>query len=129
MNTLLEEPFKTLKSQLRKLKTLVNLNRFVKETGEVIKPQAAAMREYVNKWLESGAQLNIPALMESVAVLRAIAQWVILFASECDGQGFPFALSHIKLFDRCSNAFNSLSNLIGNGCFHPKATKYAKRLM
>jgi len=126
--SILEDTFKALKSQLRKLKVLANLNRFVKETGNIIKPQATAMREYVARWLKDGPASPVPGHLESVAVLRALAQWVILFGAECKGQGFPFALSHVHLFDRCAEALNSILRLLGKDCLHERALKYAKRL-
>ena len=126
--SILEGMSQSLKSQFRQQKTLASLNRFVKEAGGIIEPEAAAMRCFVYQWGESGAQINIPGYMESVAVLRALAQWVILFGSECGGAGFPFALSHTKLFDRCSAALGSLLGLIGKGRFHEQALKYAARL-
>jgi hypothetical protein len=66
--------------------------------------------------------------LESVAVLRALAQWVILFGSECNGQGFPFELPHLRLFGRCATALGSLLGLLGRNCFHEQAVRYAERL-
>jgi len=126
--SILEEVFQSLKSQLRKQKTLANLNRFVKEIGNIIKPEASAMRDFVSRWKKSGAQLNITGYLESVAVLRAIAQWVVLFGTECGGAGFPFALSHTKLIDRCAAALNSLLGLTEKSCLHGHAAKLAARL-
>ena len=126
--SILEDTFKALKSQFRKQKTLAHLNRFVKETGNIIKPQAAAMRKYVTQWQESGAQYPIDGYMESIAVLRAIAQWVIMFNTECDGLGFPFALSHIKLFDRCDIALDSLLKLSEKNHFHEQSNLFIDRL-
>ena len=125
---ILEGLYKTLKSQLKKHKTLAHLNRFVKETGEAIKPQAAVMRDFVVQWQKSGAQLHAPGYLESVAILRAFAQWVILFHKDCNGEGFPFVLSHVKLFDRCAAALSSLLNLSGKNYFHAQSLKYAQRL-
>ena len=127
-SSILEDAFKALKSQFKRQKTLACLNRFVKETGNIIKPQAAEMRDFVTRWQESGAQLDIPGYLESIAVLRALAQWVLLFGSECGGEGFPFALSHVKLFDRCAAALRSLLNLSEKGCFHELTIKQAGRL-
>ena len=127
-NSIMGDAFKALKAQFKKQKSLAQLNRFVKETGNIIKPQAAAMRDFVTRWQKSGAQLDIPGYLESVAVLRALAQWVLLFGTECSGEGFPFALSHVKLFDRCAAALRSLLILSGKDFFHEQATKYADRL-
>lgn len=126
--SILGEAFQKLKAQFKKLKTLASLNRFVKETGDIIKPQAAAMRCFVARWQKSGAQLHVYSCLESVAILRALAQWAILYGTECHGEGFPFALPHIKLFDRCATALSSLLSLSENNCFHDMAIKYAKRL-
>jgi len=126
--SILEDTFQTLKSQFKRQKTLAQLNRFVKETGDIIKPQVAAMRGFVIQWQESGAQLNIPDYLESIAILRALAQWVILFSTECKGEGFPFALPHVKLFDRCSTILSSLCWLLEKNCFHERAIKHAMRL-
>lgn len=125
---IMDDTFKKLKSLFKTLKTSADLNRFVKDTGNIIKPQAAAMRDFVIRWQKSGAQLQISGYFESVAILRALAQWVLLFGKECNGEGFPFALSRVKLFDRCTAALNSLLNLSSEGSFHNKAIKYAVRL-
>ena len=126
--SILEDVFQELKSQFRKQKSLAHLNRFVKETGNIIKPQAAAMRDFVVRWVNSGAKPQIPGYLEGVAVLRALAQWVLSFGSECSGEGFPFALSHVRLYDRCSAALGSLIGLLQTGCFNGRAIKYATRL-
>jgi hypothetical protein len=126
--SILEDAYKSLKAQFQKQKTLAQLNRFVKEMGGIIKPQVAAMRDFVSRWQKSGAQLNVSSCFESAAILRALAQWVILFGRECTGEGFPFALSHIKLFDRCAAALRSLLALSGRNCFHGRSVKHAGRL-
>jgi len=126
--SILEGVFQSLKSQFRQNKTLANLNRFVKETGNIIKPEAAAMRDFLARWEKSGAQISIPGYLESVAILRALAQWVILFGTQCGGVGFPFALSHTKLFDRCSAALASLLALSEKSCLHEHSFKLAARL-
>ena len=125
--SILEDLFKALKSKFKSHKTLAHLNRFVKETGNIIKPQAAAMREFVSQWQKSGAKLKLSGYLESIAVLRSLAQWVILYSMDCNGEGFPFALSHVKLFERCNVTLSSLLAL-EKGSFHEKAVKYAKRL-
>jgi hypothetical protein len=127
--SILEDACQSLKSQMRKQKTLAHLNRFVKETGDIIKPQAAAMRDFVAKWRESAAQAGIPGYMESVAVLRALAQWVILYGAESSGEGFPFALPPVRLFDRCARAVGSILGLAGRDCFRGRAVKHAARLL
>jgi hypothetical protein len=128
-NSILENATKALKSQFRKHKTLAHLNRFVKETGEIIKSDAAAMRDFVILWQKSGAQQHVLGCLESVALLRALAQWVILFGTECNGEGFPFALSQVSLFDRCASALGSLLRLSEKNCFHESALKHALRLL
>ena len=126
--SIIEDTFKLLKSQFRKMKTLAHLNRFVKEMGNIIKPQAAAMREYVIQWRESDKHCHIDGYMESIAVLRAFAQWVIMFNKDSDGLGFPFELSHIKLFDRCADVFRCLLSLSEKDSFHVQASIHANRL-
>ena len=127
--SILEDMFRVLKSQFRKQNSLALLNRFVKETGDIIKPQAAAMRDFVTLWQKSDAQLRVPGYLESVAILRALAQWVILYGTECNGEGFPFAMSHVRLFDRCVSAIGALLSLSEKNCFHELAVKHAARLL
>jgi hypothetical protein len=127
-NSILEDAFKALKLQFKKHKTLVCLNRFVKETGNIIKPQAAAMRDFVIVWENGGAQAVIPGELESIAVLRSLAQWVLMFGAECRGEGVPFALSHIKLFDRCAAVLGALLYILEKSLLNERAIKYADRL-
>jgi len=123
-----ESSYKLLKTLLKGQKTLADLNRFVKETGNIIEPQAAAMRGFVVRWKESSALLDIPGHVEGAAVLRALAQWVLLFSQNCDGEGFPFELSHVHLYERCSIALNSLMNFKGKGTFRSETAKLTTRL-
>ena len=125
---ILEAAYQTLKTLFRKQKVLVHLNRFIKETGETIKDNAAAMRGFVVEWEKSGGNLRIDGYMESVAVLRAIAQWVVMYNKDCAGQGFPFALPQLKLFGRCSKALQSLLNHAEKKLFNVDTSKYVERL-
>ena len=125
---LLEDEFKNLKSQFKKQDTLVLLSRFIKETAKIIEPQAVTARDFVDRWQESDAQLEIPGYLESIAVLRALAQWVVSFGKDCNGMRFPFALTHLKLFERCVNALSSLLMLLEVNTFNERAIKYAQRL-
>jgi len=127
-SSILEASYKALKAQFKKLKTLADLNRFVKDTGDIIKHDAVAMREFVAKWQESGAQIELPGYLESVAVLRALAQWVILFGAQCSGEGFPFALPLTVLYARCVTALCTLGSLNEKNSFHEQSAKHAERL-
>jgi len=126
--SIMEGAYQTLRALIRKKKALVRLNRFIKETGAIIGSQAAAMREFVARWEKSGATLRIAGYMQSIAVLRAIAQWVVMFNRDCDGQGFPFALPHARMFDRCAYALRSISSCAENNSFDGEAFKYVNRL-
>ena len=126
--SILEVAFQALKAQFRQQKLLTNLNQFVKEIGDIIKPQAAAMRAFVIQWQNSGTQIQNFSYLESVAVLRAFAQWVIQFGADCSGEGFPFALSYIKLYARCTAALFTTLSLVDKKCLHEQAIKHAKRL-
>jgi hypothetical protein len=108
---LMEDEFKNLKSQFKEQDTLVGLSRFIKETAKIIEPQAETARDFVGRWRESDAQLEIPGYLESIAVLRALAQWVVSFGVECNGMKFPFALTHLKLFERCANALRNCKKI------------------
>jgi len=127
--SVLEGAHQRLKSLFRERKTLAQLNRFAKEAGDIIKPYAAAMRGFVDRWQKSGARLEIPGPLEGVAVLRALAQWVILFGADCKGEGFPFALSHVRLFDRCAAAASSVLRLSADSGVRAHAAKHAGRLL
>ena len=127
--SILGNAFNDLKSQLKKQKTLACLNRFVKETGNIIKPKSAAIRGFVKQWQESGAQISIPGYLESIAVLRALAQWVVSFGAPSNGEAFPFAMPHIELFDRCNTVLNSLRGILNNKTLHNRAIKHAVRLL
>ena len=126
--SILQDDYKALRSQFRKLKTLAGLNRFVKELGDIIKPQAVAMRDFVEQWQSSGSLTEPADYLQSMAVLRALAQWVILYTKDSSGEGFPFALPHVHLFNRCTVGLCSLQPLLLNGSLNEKTIKQAKRL-
>jgi len=57
--SILDDPFRELKSAFKGHGTLADLNRFVKETGNAIKPRAVEMRDFVVRWKESAAKLSV----------------------------------------------------------------------
>jgi len=125
---ILEDQFKELKEQFKKQRTLTQLNNFVNKTGKIIKSQASTMRDFIKQWEKSNGQIEITNYLECITILRALAQWVLLYGKDCKGIGFPYALPHLFLFERCAEALNSLLALFEKNTFDQQAIKYVERL-
>lgn len=106
---LLEPPHAELRSLFRRTKVRPRLRNLVRELGRRIGPDIEQARETVWEWqqLDPGSHRIDPGL-SGLAVVRALAQWVLDYKADATGLDFPFDRPYLDLFDRCSTALRAI---------------------
>lgn len=106
---LLEPSHAQLRALFRRAKVWPKLRALVRDLGRRIGQDVEPAREAVRRWQHSdspGHQIE-PGL-DGLAVVRALAQWVLDYKADADGLGFPFDRPYLDLYNRCSTALRAL---------------------
>jgi hypothetical protein len=94
-----------LRERFRHFKLLPQLRSLARALGRRLGPRLPQAREQLIHWqglVEQGHRL--PEQDAGLAVVRALAQWVLDFSSDGSDQGFPFDVPMLDLYDRCQKA-------------------------
>lgn len=95
-----------LRSQLRTLARSLGRN-----LGQDIDDARAGLRRWQTK-IGQGPQ--IPAGSAGVATVRALTQWILDYSADTQGDGFPFDLPWLALYDRCLQAAAALEEFLAD---------------
>jgi hypothetical protein len=102
---LLERPHARLRELFRRFKVRPGLRTLVRDLGRKLGEDVDRGRDAVAAWKDqSEADHAIPDGNDGLAVVRALAQWVLDYAAEGDDVGLPFDRPYLDLYDRCSQA-------------------------
>lgn len=94
-----------LRERFRHGRVLTHLRSLARELGRRLGPHLPQARHELVLWqglVEQGHRL--PEGCAGLAVVRALAQWVLDFPSDGFDQGFPFDVPMLDLYDRCRKA-------------------------
>jgi len=109
-----------LRSQLRTLARDLGRN-----LGENINEARAGLRRWQN---ETGQGHRLPPGCAGIATVRALAQWVLDYPADTSGDGFPFDLPWLALYDRCLEASSALVAFVEEPSEDPAVRKPLDRL-
>lgn len=102
---LLERPHATLRELFRRFKVRPGLRTLARDLGRKLGEDVDRGRDAVAVWKDrSEADHVIPDGNNGLAVVRALAQWVLDYAAEGDDSGLPFDRPYLDLYDRCTEA-------------------------
>jgi len=106
---LLEPAHAKLRDLFRRTKVRPRLRDLVRDLGRRIGQDIEPAREAVRQWQQSDPSSHrIEPGLEGLAVVRALAQWVLDHKADASGLDFPFDRPYLDLFDRCSTALRAL---------------------
>jgi hypothetical protein len=105
---LLEPSHAQLRGLYRRTKVRPRLRELVRDLGRRIGKDIEEGREAVLEWqLMVAGRHHIEAGREGMAVVRALAQWVLDFKAQATGLDFPFDRPYLDLYDRCMTALRA----------------------
>jgi hypothetical protein len=94
-----------LRERFRHFNVLAQLRSLARELGRRLGPRLPQARQDLVRWqglAEQGHRL--PEGDAGLAVVRALAQWVLDFPSDGSDEGFPFDVPMLDLYERCRQA-------------------------
>lgn len=98
-----------LRALFRRTKVRPRLRDLVRDLGRRIGQDIEQAREAVRRWqLLEESNHQIESGLDGLAVVRALAQWVLDYKADATGLDFPFDRPYLDLFDRCSTALRAL---------------------
>ena len=106
---LLEPSHAQLRALFRRAKVRPKLRALVRDLGRHIGQDIEPAREAVRRWqqLDSSSHQIEPGL-DGLAVVRALAQWVLDYKADANGLGFPFDRPYLDFYNRCSTSLRAL---------------------
>ena len=91
-----------LKELFRRFKVRSGLRTLARDLGRKLGEDIDPARTEVAAWQnETDTGHGVPEGSAGLAVVRALAQWVLDFAADGDDLGLPFDRPNLDLFDRC----------------------------
>jgi len=126
---LLEPSHAQLRGLFRRAKVRPKLRALVRDLGRQIGQDIEPAREAVRRWqqIDSSSHQIEPGL-DGLAVVRALAQWVLDYKADATGLGFPFDRPYLDLFNRCSTALRALDAYLRKPPADKAVTSALKRL-
>lgn len=102
-----------LRELFRQLAPLSRLRALARDLGRVLGADLASARRRVADWL-AGAddRFLLPAGKDGLAVVRALAQWVLDYAHDGTDAGVPFDRPYLDLYRRCLRACRATESLL-----------------
>ncbi len=91
-----------LRELFRRFKVRPKLRALARELGRSLGADIAEARADLKAWQEhEGDAPVLPTGQTGLAVVRALAQWVLDYGSDGSGEDFPFDRPYLDLYDRC----------------------------
>jgi len=95
-----------LRSQLRALARDLGRN-----LGQDIDRARAGLRDWQS---QADQEQRLPTGSAGVATVRALTQWILDYPADMQGDGFPFDLPWLALYDRCLQAVAALQTFLAD---------------
>jgi hypothetical protein len=118
-----------MRGRFRHFKVLPKLRAMARGLGRSLGAALPQARREVEQWLahrDPGHRL--PNGNHGLAVVRALAQWVLDFPHDGLDQGFPFDVPMLDLYDRCIEVLAALDAFLRTAPNDVKVRKTAERL-
>lgn len=102
-----------LRELFRRVAPLSRLRALARDLGRTLDADLAPARQRVAEWL-AGAddRFLLPAGNDGLAVVRALAQWVLDYSHDGTDAGFPFDRPYLDLYRRCLRACRATESLL-----------------
>ncbi len=102
---LLKIPHSELRNLFRGTKVRPKLGGLVRDLSRQIGSKIDMAREAVQAWQSmQDTNYTLPKGIEGLAIVRAIAQWVLDYLDDSTGLDFPFDLPYLDFYNRCKIA-------------------------
>lgn len=97
---LLKDSYARLREHFRRARVLPGLRELARKLGRGLGAELPSLREDVAQWASSATEHALPAGLPGLAIIRALAQWILDHARDGDQYGFPFDRPYLYLYER-----------------------------
>jgi len=128
---LLTESHDQLRGLFRRFKIRPGLRTIARDVNRQLGPGIEAARGKVEDWLadpSTAAGHQLPGSTTGLAVVRAIAQWVLNYPADGHDEGFPFDLPYLAFHRRCSRALRAAEAFLRSSHSDHKVQRLLERL-
>ena len=126
---LLAEGHDNLRALFRQAKLRSQLRTLARDLGRNLGQNIDRARAGLREWQsEAGQEQRLPTGLAGVATVRALTQWILDYPADMQGDGFPFDLPWLALYDRCLQAVGALQTFLSNPSADPAVRKALERL-
>ena len=126
---LLQESHDKLRNLFRQADVRKDLRAFARDHGRGLGTKMDQAREAVRNWLKQApAEYRLPEGSAGIATLRAYAQWILDYAADGNGHGFPFDLPYLDFYVRGLNVSWAMDAFLRNPPSEAKVKKALARL-
>ncbi|MGH8246175.1 MAG: hypothetical protein ACREUU_07060, partial [Gammaproteobacteria bacterium] len=110
---LLEDSHDRLRVVFRQVNVRKQLRTLARDLGRSLGQDIEEARAGLRRWqTEAGDGNRLPAGSAGIATVRALAQWILDYPADGSGDGFPFDLPWLALYDRCLQVSGALAAFI-----------------
>lgn len=126
---LLREGHDKLRGLFRSIDIRKDLRAFVRKLGHCLGKRIREARMDIRTWQDQPVQdLDIPEGAAGIAVVRALAQWILDFSADGRNEGFPFDLPYLDLYVRCLHIRWAVNGFLQKQPADAKVKKFFVRL-
>ena len=126
---LLQDGHDRLRGLFRQTRLRGQLRTLARDLGRSLGGGIGEARVGLRQWQTEAAQeRHIPSGTAGIAVVRGMAQWILDYPADGNGQGFPFDLPWLGLYHRCLQTSSALDAFLENPPDDPKVRKALDRL-
>ena len=126
---LLREGHDKLRGLFRRIDVRKDIRAFVRKLGQCMGKRIHDARVDIRTWLDQSAHdIAIPEGAAGIAVVRALAQWILDFSAEGNNEGFPFDLPYLDLYVRCLHIRWAVAGFLRKEPADAKVKKFLARL-
>jgi hypothetical protein len=114
-NGLLAESHDRLRALFRQAKLRSRLRVLARDLGRNLGRNIDVARVDVRRWQAgTGWDHPLPKGPAGIAAVRALAQWILDYPADTRGDGFPFDLPWLALYDRCLQVAGALEHFLSD---------------
>ena len=114
-----------LRDLFRQHKVRTRLASHARKLGRNIGGDIGKTPDMIDAWLDAERHQPLPGGASGLAIVRALTQWVLDFAADGEGGGFPFERPMLDLYARCYRALRATEALLE----HPPEDKAVARAL
>ena len=122
---LLREGHDKLRALFRRIDIGKDLRSLIRRLGKHLGDKIQDARVGVLAWqAQPDETLDLPQGTTGIAVVRALAQWILDYAADGNDEGFPYELPYLDFFVRCLHGYWAACGFLRKEPEDPKVKKH-----